>query len=395
MTTYDFDAPVERHGTDCLKFDCAESRHRSPELLSLWVADMDFRTAPEILEAMKQRVDHGIFGYTEPQQPFFDAVTCWHADRYGWEPQREWAVVTPGVVFALAMAVRAFSQPGDCVLVQQPVYYPFTEVVEDNGRRVLNVPLVLAPDSSGYSIDFEAFEVAVQQHKPALFLLCNPHNPGGRVWTRAELERLASICLEHGVAMVSDEIHQDFARPGYEHCSLATLGPRVLEHSVICTSPSKTFNLAGTQVSNIFIPNPQLRTAFKRQVAAAGYSQANTLGLVACQAAYEHGGPWLTALKEYLEGNWALLKRHLAEHAPHLCLVESQSTYLAWIDCRALGLYGRELRQLVEDEAGLWLDLGSMFGKDGDGFIRINIATQRSYLQRALTQLTDAISKRV
>lgn len=394
MTTYDFDTAVERHGTDCLKFDCAESRHRSPELLSLWVADMDFRTAPEILEALQRRVEHGIFGYTEPQQPYFSAVARWHAERYGWEPRREWAVVTPGVVFALAMAVKAFSKPGDCVLVQQPVYYPFTEVVEDNGRRVLNVPLVLAADGGSYAIDFAAFEAAVAEHKPALFLLCNPHNPGGRVWTRSELERLAVICLEHGVIMVSDEIHQDFARPGYEHCSLATLGPHVLERAVICTSPSKTFNLAGTQVSNIFIANPQLREAFKRQVAAAGYSQGNTLGLVACQAAYEHGGPWLAALKEYLEGNWQLLREHLAQHAPQLRLMESQSTYLAWIDCRALGLYGRELRRLVEDEAGLWLDLGTMFGKDGDGFIRINIATQRRYLHQALTQLTDALPSR-
>lgn len=393
MTIYDFDSPVERHGTDCLKFDCAESRHRSPELLSLWVADMDFRTAPEILEAMARRVEHGIFGYTEPQEPYFNAVTRWHAERYGWEPQREWTVVTPGVVFALAMAVKAFSQPGDCVLIQQPVYYPFKEVVEDNGRTVLNVPLVLAQGSSSYSIDFEAFEAAVEQHKPALFLLCNPHNPGGRVWTRAELQQLADICLRHGVVMVSDEIHQDFARPGSEHCSLAALGPQVLEGSVICTSPSKTFNLAGTQVSNIFIANPQLRAAFKQQVAAAGYSQGNTLGLVACQAAYEHGGPWLAELKEYLEDNWQLLSEHLARHAPQLRLMQSQSTYLAWIDCRALGLYGRELRHLAEDEARLWLDLGSMFGKDGDGFIRINIATQRSYLKQALTQLTDAIAR--
>lgn len=386
---YDFDAPVERHGTDCLKFDCAESRHRSPSLLSLWVADMDFATAPEILDALHARVDHGIFGYTEPQQPYFDAVARWHSERYGWEPRREWAVVTPGVVFALAMAVRAFTQLGDRVIVQQPVYYPFKEVVEDNGAVLVNVPLVLGPE--GYGIDFAAFEAAVEREKPKLFLLCNPHNPGGRVWSEGELRQLAGICLEHGVTIVSDEIHEDFARPGFEHCSLAALGGELLEHCAVCTSPSKSFNLAGTQVSNIFIPNPQLRAAFKREVAAAGYSQANTLGLTACQAAYEHGAPWLAALKDYLEGNWALLKEHLAAHAPQLRLVESQSTYLAWIDCRALGLYGRELRRFVEDCAGLWLDTGDMFGPDGDGFIRINLATQRSYLLQALTQLSDAV----
>lgn len=348
MTRYDFDAPVDRHGTGSLKFDRAIARHKSPDLPSLWVADMDFPTADKIVEAIKQRAAHGIFGYTEP---------------------------------------------GDRVLIQQPVYYPFKEVVEDNGARVLNVPLLY--EDGAYAIDFGAFEDAVRQQHPKLFLLCNPHNPGGRVWTREELSRLAAICLENDVLVVSDEIHQDFARPGFTYCSLGTLGKEVLDNAIICTSASKTFNLAGLQASNIIIPNAGVRAKFAHAVAAAGYSQPNTLGLVATKAAYEHGGEWLDQLKDYLEGNWALLEEQLQPYEGRIHLVESESTYLAWIDCRGMGLFGDELRSFVENEAGLWLDLGDMFGADGDGFIRINIATQRSYLRKALKQLTDAFDARI
>ncbi|MDD7202788.1 MAG: aminotransferase class I/II-fold pyridoxal phosphate-dependent enzyme [Coriobacteriales bacterium] len=225
-------------------------------------------------------------------------------------------------------------------------------------------------------------------------MLCNPHNPGGRVWTRGELSRLASICRDNGVLIMSDEIHQDFARPGFAHCSLGTLGQETLEDAIICTSASKTFNLAGLQASNIVIPDADIRARFEH-AAAAGYSQPNTLGLVATETAYEHGGEWLSQLKDYLEGNWALLEERLRPYEGRIHLVESESTYLAWIDCRGLGLFGDELKRFVEDEAGLWLDLGDMFGADGDGFIRINIATQRAYLEKALDQLVNALEARI
>lgn len=348
MTRYDFDAPVDRHGTGSLKFDRAIARHKSPDLLSLWVADMDFPTADKNVEAIQQRAAHGIFGYTEPDDDYFDAVSNWLDQRYGWRPQNDWYVVTPGVVFALAAAVRAFAEPGDRVLIQQPVYYPFKEVVVDNGARVLNVPLVY--ENGAYAIDFGTFEDAVRRQRPRLFLLCNPHNPGGRVWTREELSRLAAICLENDVLIVSDEIHQDFARPGFTHCSLGTLGKEVLDNAIICTSASKTFNLAGLQAPNIIIPNAGVRAKFTHAVAAAGYSQPNALRLVAIQAAYEHGGEWLNQLKDYLEGNWALLEEQLQSYEGRIHLVESESTYLAWIDCRSMVLFGDELRSFVEDE---------------------------------------------
>ena len=390
--TYDFDAPVERRGTDSLKFDRAEARGRSSELLSLWVADMDFPTAPEVVQAIRERASHGIFGYTEPGPAYLEALDGWCSRRYGWHVPAEQVTVTPGVVFALAAAVRAFTEPGEAVLIQQPVYYPFTGVVEANGRRVANAPLAF--DGTAYSIDFEAFERTARESGAKLFLLCNPHNPVGRAWTAAELTRLAEICAERGIVVVSDEIHMDFARPGVTHTSLATLGPELACHSAICTSASKTFNLAGLQTANVVIADEELRRSFRAAIERSGYSQPNTLGLVATQAAYEHGQPWLDELKGYLEGNWELLAGTLAERAGELRLVHAESTYLAWVDCRALGLGPRELERFVEDEAGLWLDCGHIFGREGEGFIRINIATQRAYLARALDQLADAVARR-
>jgi len=391
MRTYDFDTPIDRHGTDCLKFDFAVERHRSPDLLSLWVADMDFRTPDEVIDAITERTRHGIFGYTDPGEAYFRALVHWMGTRYGLNVTREDTTVTPGVVFALATCVRAFTKPGDSVLVQRPVYYPFTGVIVENGRKLVNAPLLYR--EGAYAIDLDAFEHAVAESGAKLFLLCNPHNPVGRVWTRDELAGMGAICAAHGVTVVSDEIHMDFARPGFSHTSFATLSPELADIAVTCTSASKTFNLAGLQVANITIGNERLRTAFRSEVFAEGYSQPNTLGMVATQAAYEHGADWLAQLKDYLEGNWQLLADHLAHYAPQLYLIPAQGTYLSWIDCHALGLGPRELERFVEDEAGLWLDCGHIFGPEGNGFIRINIATQRAYLKQALKQLTDAIAR--
>lgn len=391
MHRYDFDAPVNRRGTDSLKYDRALERYRDPDLLSLWVADMDFRTLDEVVKALTDRVQHGIFGYTEPGNAYYDAIAGWMGPRYGLNVNKDNVITTPSVVFALAACVRAFTEPGDSVLIQRPVYYPFSAVIDENGRRLANAPLV--NEGGRYSIDFRAFERVVEEAKPKLFLLCNPHNPVGRAWTRAELATMGEICAEHGIVIASDEIHMDFARPGYEHVSLATISPEIANITVTCTSASKTFNLAGLHVANTVIENEALRNDYAAEVSSAGYSQPNALGMVATQAAYEHGAEWLAQVKEYLEGNWSLIASHLAQHARDLQLIQAESTYLAWVDCRCLGFGARQLERFVEDEAGLWLDCGDMFGPEGEGFIRINIATQRSYLERALNQLTDAIAR--
>lgn len=389
---YDFDTPVNRLWTDCIKFDRPEKRGRTADLLSFWVADMDFKTAPQIIDAIQSRAAHGIFGYTEPGTAYFEALNSWCSSRYGLDVAEEQVTVTPGVVYALATAIRAFTEPGDAVVIQQPVYYPFQGEVQANKRALAVSQLVL--DGDRYVIDFDEFERSVTETGAKLFILCNPHNPVGRAWTEAELRRLGEICLEHDVLVVSDEIHMDFARPGHTHTAFATLGPEFAARCITCTSASKTFNLAGLQVANVIIADPTLRRHFRAEVEATGYSQPNTLGMVATQAAYEHGGPWLDELKGYLEGNWTLLGDALRAQAPELHLIQAESTYLAWIDCRSLGLSASELERFVEDEAKLWLDCGHIFGKGGVGFIRINLATQKAYLTRALDQLGAAVARK-
>lgn len=388
---YDFDTPIKRRGTDCIKYDHAELRGKSTDLLPLWVADMDFALPPEILDSLQERVAHGVFGYSEPGEDYFQAVHSWLLERYGWDVRRNWVVFTPGVVFAIGTAIRAFSNPGDSVLIQPPVYYPFKSMIEANGRVTVKAPLAYDEATHTYSIDFPAFERVVIETRPKLFLLCNPHNPGGRVWSVDELRRLGEICLRNDVVVVSDEIHQDFARPGYEHVVFSKIDERFALRSITCTSPSKSFNIAGLQVSNVFIPNPDLRKRYLNAHRATGYGELNSLGIVACRACYQQGGPWLAALKEYLEGNLEFMRDYLTENAPQLAIVEPESTYLVWVDCKALGLDDEGLRRLVEDEARLWLDMGTMFGEEGSGFIRFNIACPRVTLRQALEQLSKAV----
>ena len=392
MAAYDFDEVIDRHGTDSLKWDCAERRGKDPDLLPMWVADMDFRIPQEAVEALVARSRHGIFGYTEPVPAYFDAACGWIERHQGWRPDPATCVLTPGVVFALAAAVRGLTDPGDAVLIQPPVYYPFKLVIEDNDRRVARAPLSYANGS--YAFDPDAFRRVVEAERPRLFLLCNPHNPVGRVWGADELRAMGDICLEHGVTVVSDEIHADFARPGFTHTSFASLGADLAAHAVICTSPGKTFNLAGLQDSNIFIPDAGLRARFRRAVDGAGYSQLGTMAIVAGQACYEHGEDWFRQMKAYVEENIQFTGTYLAERAPALKLVEPQSTYLLWVDCRALGLDRAGLHQLVEGDAKLWVDFGHIFGPEGEGFIRLNVACPRATLEQALRQLCDAVAKR-
>ncbi|MCL2194381.1 MAG: pyridoxal phosphate-dependent aminotransferase [Oscillospiraceae bacterium] len=381
--TYNFDEIIDRRGTNSLKFDFAKERGRPDNLLPLWVADMDFRAPKEVLDTLVKCAEHGIFGYTEPKEDYFAALHNWFTRGFGFEVRPEWVVPTPGAVFALAAAINALTEPGDGVLIQQPVYYPFFGCIEDNRRRIINNPLVYANGS--YSIDFDDFETKLRRHKVKLFILCSPHNPVGRVWSAQELARLHEICLKHGCVVFSDEIHCDFTFPGNKHVMFGT------ENSIICTAPSKTFNLAGLQVANAFIANAEIRRKFAKAIDQTGYSQLNTMGLSACQAAYEHGRTWLDQLNAYLLQNLNFVRSFLENHLSPIKLVEPQGTYLAWLDCTQLGLAQPQLNELITHKARLWLDSGTMFGSEGTGFQRVNMACPRATLEQALMQLKEAV----
>lgn len=386
---YNFDEIIERKGTNCIKYDFACERGKPDDLLPLWVADMDFRTPPEVVDALVAASQYGIFGYSEVKEPYFKAVHNWYQEHFGWQTEQGWLVKTPGVVFAISTAVRGLTEPGDSVLIQRPVYYPFTDVILSNGRTLVNNALIYRDGK--YQIDFEDFETKIKENNVKLFVLCNPHNPVGRVWTKEELIRMGEICLRYQVTVVSDEIHADFVYPGHQHLVFSTIKPEFADITITCTAPSKTFNLAGLQVSNNFISNGVLRRAFRRESGRTGYGQLNTLGLIACQTAYEKGYPWLQELRKYLNGNLTFIREFLKAELPEITLVEPEGTYLVWLDFRNLGLSEKELEQLIVNKAKLWLDEGTMFGPEGEGFQRFNIACPRATLETAFHQLKDAI----
>ncbi len=385
----DFDTVVDRKNTYSLKYDFAKARNMPEDIMPLWVADMDFPVSSYIQEALQKQVEHGIFGYSDVQEEYFEVVKSWMQRHYGWNVKSDWLVKTPGIVFALAMAVKAFTQKGDSVLIQQPVYYPFQSVIVDNGRKMVSSTLK-QDDSGKYEIDFVDFEEKIVKENIKLFFLCNPHNPVGRVWSEEELIHLGDICYKHHVIVVSDEIHADFTFQGKHHV-FVDLKEEYQEIAMVATSPSKTFNIAGLQVSNIFIPNPELKKKLLQEIYACGYVQLNVMGLIAAKAAYEHGNEWYRAMYEYVRENIAYTKRFIEEKIPDVRLVDHQGTYLVWLDFRSLKLSEQELEELIVKRAKLWLDGGTMFGSAGKGFQRINVACPRKVLEEALTRLELAM----
>ena len=383
-----FDEIINRKSTSCLKYDFAAERGYPKDILPFWVADMDFRAPVPVIDALKTRADHGIFGYTQIKDDYFNVLQNWFRTRHDWEIERSDLVITPGVVFAVATAIRTFTRHGDAVLIQQPVYYPFANMIRQNERVLVDNPLHLI--EGRYMIDFEDFEQKIVEHGVKLFILCSPHNPVGRVWTRAELEQIAAICLRHDVIVVADEIHEEFVRPGFRHIPFASLSEEAAAITVTCTSPSKTFNLAGLQISNIFIRDKDLRRRFKEELSRTGYDEPNTLGLAGAKAAYEHGTEWLTQLLAYIEENHARTKSFLTAHLPKVQIIAPEGTYLLWLDFRAYGLSDEALNEKIIREAHLWLDDGPIFGAGGSGFQRINIACPWATLETGLQNLAKA-----
>jgi cystathionine beta-lyase len=397
---YDLDTPIDRRGTASLKWDFAK-RHTGLEgpLLPLWVADMDFPAPVEVVEALRRRAEHPVYGYTLEPESYFQAAMAWLERRHGWRVERSWLVSCPGVVPAINLALLAWSQPGDGVVIQPPVYYPFGESIRNNGRRVVENALHLLPEqgppgeaSPGrYAMDLEALERRIDT-RTRLLVLCSPHNPVARVWQREELEALVELCRRRGLVLVSDEIHHDLVMPGHHHLPAAALSSEAAGITVTLTSATKTFNLAGLGGSLAIIPDPALRRAFGAMRDSLWTDIANAFAVVATEAAWRHGESWLEQVLAYVQDNYRLLLDFLANQLPAARVFPLEGTYLAWVDLRGLGCSDEELKERILKEAGVWLDDGPMFGTGGKGFQRINLACPRVTLTDALQRMVRALA---
>ena len=383
---YDFDFVIDRLGTNSMKYDYYAENGKPEDAIPMWVADMDFAAPPEVLEDIQRAVSHGVFGYTEPKDDYYFAVANWFSTHFNYHVTQLEIVKTPGVVYALAQIIRALTQRDEAILVQSPVYYPFYNLVSSNGRKLVTNPLLY--EDGRYVIDFDDFQQKILEFDIKMFILCSPHNPVGRVWSVDELEKMNEICVNNGVIVVSDEIHCDFVWGSHTHTCFATLN----ENAIITTAPSKTFNLAGLQVSNIFVKNADYREKLKGEMARGGYDRLNMLGLVACQSAYEKGLPWLEELKVYLTENIRYTKEFLAKRLPKIKLVDPESTYLLWLDFSSYGIEEELLDQRISEGAKVWMNNGTMFGPEGAGFWRMNVACPKSVLTEALGRLEHELA---
>ena len=389
---YDFDNVPSRKGTYSLKYDFGWLMGHDDDEIPMWVADMDFPAAPGIVQAIKDYADKGFFGYSGAEEDYIKAAIGWFDRRHDVLYDKDWIWQTPGVVFAIYTAVRAFTKPGDAVAVMTPVYYPFYSAIEDSGRKVVSTQLVYHKGQKpAYTIDFDDFERTVMDNDAKMLVLCSPHNPVGRVWTADELHQLGVICKRHGVIVVADEIHCDLVMPGYKHVPTLNAMPEMAQQLIVCTAPSKSFNLAGMATSNIWIPNHDMLETFRAECGHVGSNGVNILGLIACMAAYTTGEEWLDQVVDYIAGNAAYMNHFLRDELPQLSMVPLEGTYLTWVDCSALGMNFQELDEFIAKKAKLWLDGGSMFGRGGEAFQRFNVACPRDTVQRAMHQLRDSV----
>jgi len=382
---YNFDNVINRHNTNSYKWDAADA-----DLLPMWVADMDFEVPQPIKEAIVKRAEHGIFGYSMPQESYYEAIINWEKRRHGWAIEKEWITFTPGIVPAVHMLVRALAQPGDKVIVQTPVYYPFFNAIINNGCQIEKNSLKL--QNKKYIMDFEDLERKVKDPRARLLILCSPHNPVGRVWNREELVRLGALCVENDVTVISDEIHCDLIFKGHKHRPFAALDTRFTQNSITCIAPSKTFNLAGLQTSAVITPNADIRARFTNVLVSDGLMMPSPFGITALEAAYNHGEPWLEQLMDYLSRNVDFLVRFVEERLPMVEVIKPEGTYLVWLDFRKLGIDPHTLEDLMLKKAKVWLDEGYIFGREGKGFERINVACPRSLLKQGLQRIEKAVN---
>lgn len=384
---YDFDKTIDRRATNSYKWDSA------PEgVLPMWVADMDFRTAPAIIDALQKRVAHGIFGYTRVPDAYYDAVTSWFSRRHGWDIDREWIIYTSGVVPAVSAVIKALTVPGDKVIVQTPVYNCFFSSIRNNGCEIVSNPLRRTADT--YEMDFAALERCAADPRAKVMLLCNPHNPAGRVWTPDELTRLGNICLRNGVTVVADEIHCELVYQGFKYTPFASLSDAFLHRSVTCVSPSKAFNIAGLQIANIVAFDNDLRSRIDKAININEVCDVNPFGVAATIAAYNEGEEWLNQLVDYLHGNYEAMAEFCRRELPEFPITRLEGTYLVWMDCSSLGMPSDALEHALLDDARLWLNAGTMYGAEGEGYIRWNIACPRSVMLDGLNRFLNFVRSR-
>ena len=387
---YDFDKVIDRCGTESLKWVYPRKVLKVEDALPMWVADMDFEAPPAVIEALRRRVDHGVFGYPLVPPSFYEAAIGWLKRRHGWEVEKKWMVMTPGIVPALNYCVRAFTRPGDPVIIQTPVYHPFFYAIENNGRRVVCNPLRF--DGRRYVMDLDDLRTKIDA-PGRLLILCSPHNPVGRVWDRDELEALGRIAVERDLIVIADEIHHDLVYQGHRHHVLAALSPELAQQTITCIAPSKTFNIAGLTTAAVVAANPDLNKKFRDEEERAGFDLGNALGIVAFEAAYRHGEAWLEALLPYLEGNVDLIERFLADRVPGIRFIRPEGTYLALLDARGLGLEPAKLGDFFLRTCRVYFSDGAMFGKELEGFVRVNFGCPRSVLHEALERIERAVKE--
>ena len=388
---YNFDEIIDRSGTNSSKWEpeVLKELFGEPDLMPFWVADMDFKVAEPIVEAIVKAAQHGIYGYSNRPASYYQAIIDWTERRFGWKLEKEWIEYTPGIVPAVNYAIQAFCMPGDNVLIQQPVYYPFANAINNNGCHVVSNDLVF--DGEKYNMDFKDLEEKLKDPKTTMMILCSPHNPVSRIWSREELKKVAQLCLENEVLLISDEIHNDLVFSGYKHTIFGLVGDEYLNNLIVCTAPSKTFNMAGMQSSNVIIPNPSLMRRFRRVLERNSIGSQNPLSIVSLEAAYKHGEEWLEQLLEYLEGNIKFIDEYLKNNIPKARMIKPQATYLAWIDFSAYVDEGSKIEELMAKKGKIAMDGGTWFGSQGAGFMRLNFACPRELLRQGLDRMKLAI----
>ena len=379
---YDFDAMHNRRIAGDIKYNCPS------DVIPMWVADMDFKVPNEISDALIKEAMHGIFGYKEPDEEYMSLVTQWYKLRFDWEIRPEHIITSPGVMFSIGASINALTEIGDSILICQPVYYPFSKIVTANKRKL--VISELTETNGRYQFNFDDIETKIKKHSVKMFLLCSPHNPVGRVWTKDELKKIGNICLANNVTIVSDEIHSDFIYQGNTHTPLASISDELAKITVTCTAPSKTFNLAGLQASNTVVFDPVIRRKIEKAIAATGYFELNTMAIASTKAAYQYGGEWLDGLLSYLEESRQILQKAFPTDFP-ISLIQPEGTYLAWLDCRKTELTSTKLYDIFLNKARVWLHKGDTFGKSGNGFMRLNFACPHSVLCEAIDRIKYSI----